>query len=130
MTIEPLGGGRFAFELHTAIPGRCGYGLSGEAQWVDGRAVFKDQGGEQITFINQNHAITIEVAGPGQSSGGPCSLAGRYTNPDTPPPGTIDEIISDIRVHDAAINSQLNRLKTVEADIEGQASEGSQLKAW
>jgi hypothetical protein len=130
LAIEPLGQGRLTFSLHTAVPGLCGQGFDGEAVWANGRAVFTDQGGERITFIDQNGAIVIESSGPGLASSEPCSPAGRYTNQDTPAPGTPEEIVREIRVHYAAINTQLNRLDTVETDLEGESTEGSQLQAW
>jgi hypothetical protein len=128
--IEEISADRLKFSMHVAIPAICGTGMEGEAKWSGDRAVYSDDFCKKLTFVFDLGKVTLQTEKCGFGPEDKCTFNCAFTNEFTPPPGTEEEAVKDIRMHYAAVNSQTSWLESVEFKSKGWGGSGEMVEAY
>jgi hypothetical protein len=127
--IEEISADRLKFSMHVAIPAICGTGMEGEAKWSGDRAVYSDDFCKKLIFRFELGKVTLEAMDCGFGPEDKCTFNCTFTNEFTPP-GAEEEIVKDIRMHYAAVNSQTSWLESVEFESKGWGGSGEKVQAY
>lgn len=127
--IEEIKVDRIKFSMHAAIPAICGTGMEGEAPFSNFRAEYSDEFCKKLIFIFEIGQVTVQATDCGFGPDDKCTFNATFTNEFTPPPGTEEEVIKDIRMHYAAINSQTSWLEPVEIESKGWGGSSEKIEA-
>ena len=119
LSIEEITANRIRFSMHVAIPAICGTGMEGEAKWSGDRAVYSDDFCKKLTFVFDLNKVTLKTEDCGFGPDDKCTFDCTFTNEFTPPPGTDEEKIKEVRLHYASINSQTSWMEAVEIESKG-----------